>query len=83
MRSWHIPQRYNMVSGKGLSGWTTDAAGDQAPDFRQGWGAINQNAQFPNWINSSNMQDLTGGTPQILQPVDSGGYTDGNQGWGP
>jgi phage gp36-like protein len=83
MRSWHIPQRYNSVSGKGLSGFTTDSAGDQSPDFRWGYGAINQNLQFPNWINSSNMQDLTGGTPQILQPMDSGGYTDGNQGWGP
>lgn len=83
MRSWRIPQRYNSVSGKGLSGWTTDAAGDQSPDFRWGWGAINQNLQFPNWITPENMQELSGGTPQILQPVDSGGYTDGNQGWGP
>jgi phage gp36-like protein len=83
MRSWRIPQRYNSVSGKGLSGWTTDAAGDQSPDFRWGWGAINQNLQFPNWITPENMQELTGGTPQVLQPVDSGGYTDGNQGWGP
>jgi len=83
MRSWRIPQRYNSVSGKGLSGWTTDTAGDQSPDFRWGWGAINQNLQFPNWITPENMQELTGGTPQVLQPVDSGGYTDGNQGWGP
>ena len=83
MRSFHIPQRYNSVSGKGLSGWTTDAAGDQSPDFRWGWGSINQNLQFPNWITPENMQELTGGTPQVLQPVDSGGYTDGNQGWGP
>jgi len=29
------------------------------------------------------MQELTGGTPQILQPLDSGGYSDGNQGFGP
>jgi phage gp36-like protein len=83
MRSWRIPQRYNSVSGKGLSGFTTDSAGDQAPDFRVGWGAINQNLQFPNWITGENYQELTGGTPQILQPSDSGGYTDGNQGWGP
>ena len=83
MRSWRIPQRYNSVSGKGLGGWTTDTGGDQSPDFRQGWGAINQNLQFPNWITPNNMQDLTGGTPQILQPQDSGGYSDGNQGWGP
>lgn len=83
MRSWRIPQRYNSVSGKGLSGWTVDTAGDQSPDFRWGWGAVNQNLQFPNWITPENMQELSGGTPQILQPVDSGGYTDGNQGWGP
>jgi phage gp36-like protein len=83
MRSWRTPQRYNSVSGKGLSGWTTDAAGDQAPDYRIGWGAIGQNNDFPNWITPNNYQDLTGGTPQVLQPSDSGGYTDGNQGWGP
>ena len=83
MRSWRIPQRYNSVSGKGLSGWTNDTAGDQAPDFRWGYGAINQNLQFPNWITPENMQELTGGTPQILQPLDSGGYSDGNQGFGP
>ncbi len=83
MRSWRIPQRYNGVSGKGLSGFTTDTAGDQAPDYRVGWGAIGQNNSFPNWITGDNYQELTGGTPQILQPSDSGGYTDGNQGWGP
>jgi phage gp36-like protein len=83
MRSWHIPQRYNSVSGKGLSAWTTDSAGDLSPDFRWGFGAVNQNLNFPNWITPGNMQDLTGGTPQILQPMDSGGYSDGNQGWGP
>jgi phage gp36-like protein len=83
MRSWRIPQRYNSVSGKGLSGWTTDMAGDQAPDYRVGWGAIGQNNDQSNWITGRNYQELTGGTPQILQPTDSGGYTDGNQGWGP
>jgi len=83
MRSFRIPQRYNSVSGKGLSGWTNDTAGDQAPDFRWGYGAINQNLQFPNWITPENMQELTGGTPQIFQPLDSGGYSDGNQGFGP
>ena len=84
MRSWHIPQRYNMVSGKGLSGWTTDTAGDQAPDYRVGWGAIGQNNDFPNWIDGSNYEELTGGTPTIAEPVDAGGYRiDGNSGWGP
>ena len=83
MRSFRIPQRYNSVSGKGLSGWVTDTGGDQAVDFRFGYGAINQNLQFPNWLTPENMQELTGGTPQILQPQDSGGYSDGNQGFGP
>jgi phage gp36-like protein len=73
MRSWRIPQRYNGVSGKGLSGWTTDTAGDQAPDYRIGWGAIGQNNIDPNWVTLENYADL-GGTPQILQPNDAGGY---------
>ena len=81
MRSWRIPQRYNMVSGKGLSGWTTDTAGDQAPDYRQGWGAIGQNDDFPNWITPSNFAELSGGTPQIIEPTDAGGYTYDNGGW--
>jgi phage gp36-like protein len=83
MRSWRIPQRYNGVSGKGFSGFTTDTAGDQAPDYRVGFGTIGQNNSAPNWITPGNFEELTGGTPQILQPSDSGGYTDGNQGWGP
>ena len=84
MRSWRTPQRYNGVSGKGLSGWTTDTAGDQAPDYRIGYGAIGQNHDFPNWITGENYQDLTGGTPQIVEPTDAGGYViDGNQGFGP
>jgi hypothetical protein len=84
MRSWRIPQRYNMVSGKGLSGWTTDSAGDQAPDYRIGWGAVGQNDIFPNWITADNYAELTGGTPQIAEPTDAGGIViDGNQGFGP
>jgi phage gp36-like protein len=84
MRSWRIPQRYNGVSGKGLSGFTTDTAGDQAPDYRLGWGAVGQNNDFPNWVTADNYTDLTGGTPQIMEPTDAGGYViDGNQGFGP
>ena len=81
MRAWRIPQRYNSVSGKGLSGWTTDTAGDQAPDYRQGWGAIGQNNDFPNWITPGNYQELTGGTPQITEPTDAGGITYDTGGW--
>jgi hypothetical protein len=82
MRSWRTPQRYNSVSGKGLSGWTTDSAGDLSPDFRWGYGAVNQNLEFPNWLNGSNMMELTGGTPLITEPTDAGGISiDGNQGF--
>jgi len=81
MRAWRIPQRYNSVSGKGLSGWTTDTAGDQSPDYRQGWGAIGQNNDFPNWITPGNYQELTGGTPQITEPTDAGGITYDTGGW--
>jgi len=78
MRSWRIPQRYNSVSGKGLSGWTTDTAGDQAPDYRIGWGAIGQNNDFPNWVTVNNFIEL-GGTLQIAEPNDAGGwYIDGS-----
>lgn len=81
MRSWRIPQRYNNVSGKGLSGWVTDTAGDQAPDYRQGFGAIGQNNIFPNWITTENYQELTGGTPQITEPTDAGGISYDSGGW--
>ena len=83
MRSWRIPQRYNGVSGKGLSGWTTDSAGDLAPDYRIGWGAIGQNNIDPNWITPENYQDLAGNTPNIVEPSDAGGYLFPNEGWGP
>lgn len=73
MRAFRIPQRYNSVSGKGLSGWTTDTGGDQAPDYRQGWGAIGQNNDQPNWLSARNFEDL-GGTPQLVEPNDAGGY---------
>ena len=83
MRSWRIPQRYNMVSGKGLSGWATDTAGDLAPDYRIGWGAIGQNDIDPNWITPDNFQDLAGNTANLTEPSDAGGYMFPNQGWGP
>lgn len=73
MRSWRIPQRYNGVSGKGLSGWVTDTGGDQAPDYRLGYGGIGQNNTDPNWINASNFNDLSS-TLQIIEPSDAGGW---------
>lgn len=73
MRSWRIPQRYNGVSGKGFSGWNTDPAGDQAPDYRIGFGATGQNNIDNNWITPRNFLDL-GGSLAIAQPSDSGGF---------
>lgn len=82
MRSWRIPQRYNSVSGKGLSGWNPDMAGDQSVDFRIGYGATGQNVEPPNWISQRNYEDL-GGTPQITQPNEAGGSTvDGTTSYG-
>lgn len=83
MRSWRIPQRYNSVSGKGLSGWATDTAGDLAPDYRLGYGAVGQNNVDPNWITPENYQDLAGNTPNLVEPSDAGGYLFPNEGWGP
>jgi phage gp36-like protein len=79
MRSWRIPQRYNGVTGKGFSGWQTDAAGDLAPDYRIGWGAIGQNNDQPNgytatWGDPYAMERLDGNTGVTLQPTDAGGW---------
>lgn len=72
MRSWRIPQRYNSVSGKGLSGWSTDMAGEQGVDFRVGYGATGQNAAAPNWVGPRDFEDL-GGAFLITEPGDAGG----------
>lgn len=72
MRTWRVPQRYNAMSGKGFSGWVTDTGGDQAPDYRVGFGSVGQNSEFPNWITSRNFEDL-GGALQLSYPSDSGG----------
>lgn len=82
MRSWRIPQRYNGVSGKGFSGWNSDTGGDQALDFRVGFGAVGQNNSESNWLTLRNFQDL-GGTLQIAQPSDAGGLEfDGTTSYG-
>jgi phage gp36-like protein len=82
MRSWRIPQRYNSVSGKGLSGWNTDTAGDQAIDFRVGFGAVGQNNSESNWLTPRNNMDL-GGSLQMSQPSDAGGVEfDGTASYG-
>jgi phage gp36-like protein len=49
MRSWRIPQYFNGVSGKGLSGWWTDSAGDLTEDYRYDWYNAERNNEDPNW----------------------------------
>lgn len=81
LRTWRVPQRYNSVSGKGFSGWNTDPAGDQSPDYRIGFGATGQNNTESNWLSPRNFQDL-GGALYITQPQDAGGeMVDGYQGF--
>jgi phage gp36-like protein len=72
MRSFRTPQRYNSVSGKGLSGWNVDTAGDQGLDYRWGYGSIGQNNNQSNWLGERNFMQLDGDLTSI-QPTDSGG----------
>ena len=78
MRSWRIPQRYNGVTGKGFSGWQTDAAGDLGVDYRLGYGAIGQNNSEPNgyggWGDPYAMERLDGNVGITIQPTDMGGF---------
>jgi len=78
MRSWRIPQRYNGVTGKGFSGWQTDAAGDLGVDYRLGYGAIGQNNSEPNgyggWGDPYAMERLDGNAGMTMQPTDAGGW---------
>ena len=71
VRSHRIPQYYNGVSGKGLSGWWVDSAADEATDFRE------------NNVNSQNNNDQANGGGGISDgsrtnpnsPTDDGGDT--------
>ena len=71
VRSHRIPQYYNGVSGKGLSGWWVDSAAEEATDFRE------------NSINSQNNNDQANGGGGISDssrtnpnsPTDDGGDT--------
>ena len=71
VRSHRIPQYYNGVSGKGLSGWWVDSAAEEASDFRE------------NSINSQNNNDQPNGNAGVSDssrtspnsPTDNGGDT--------
>lgn len=73
LRSWRIPQYYNGVSGKGLSGWWKDSAGDRVPDYRWDFFNAENNNDEPNWGDHGDEAYL----PQ--QPADNGAtITSGN-----
>lgn len=63
LRVWRIPQRYNSISGKGLSGWWTDSASEFNSDYRKDYVDQELNNDEPN-----------GGTPsEVSRPNDLGG----------
>lgn len=49
LRSWRIPQYYNGVSGKGLSGWWVDSAGSLNDDWRYDKYNAETNNDNSNW----------------------------------
>lgn len=70
MRSWRIPQYYNGVSGKGLSGWWTDTAGDRVQDYRYDFYNAENNNDDPNWGDGLGGEASNAYVPQ--QPADDG-----------
>lgn len=75
IRSWRIPQVYNGVSGKGLSGWWNDAAYDQTNDWRYSRKNSENNNNERNWGTSR----ASGGYDDRIpnQPTDGGGSNAG------
>jgi phage gp36-like protein len=66
IRSWRIPQYYNGVSGKGLSGWWTDSGADENADWKEAGFADETNNDESNWEQGNKAR-----IP--VQPGDSGG----------
>jgi len=69
VRSWRIPQRYNGVSGKGLSGWWNDSGAEEVNDWRYDRSNSEVNNNDGNWRGV--MKDDDSRKPQ--QPADDGG----------
>ena len=70
LRSWRIPQYYNGVSGKGLSGQWTDSAAEENSDWRRNRQNSEQNNDQGNYSKGSN-----GVVRNPQQPADGGGST--------
>ena len=74
IRSWRIPQVYNGVSGKGLSGFWTDPGHSEVDDWRYSRTNSEGNNDDGNWNRGGRRlaPDRT-----LDQPVDDGGNNDG------
>jgi len=70
LRTWRIPQYYNGASGKGLSGWWTDSAGDRVQDWRYDFYNAENNNDDPNWDDDLGTEASNAYLPQ--QPADDG-----------
>lgn len=68
LRSWRLPQAYNGASGKGLSGWWTDSAGNRTKDWRYDQYNSETNNTEGNWSGRRNKEGIN---PE--QPTDQGG----------
>ena len=73
VRSHRVPQVYNGVSGKGLSGFWSDSGYSETDDWRYSRNNAEGNNDEGNWSSSRGLSpDRT-----IDQPVDDGGSNDG------
>ena len=72
VRSWRVPQVYNGVSGKGLSGWWTDSGYSEVDDWRYDRDNAEGNNDDGNYGGSGFNE---GRIPD--QPVDDGGTNEG------
>ena len=73
VRSHRVPQVYNGVSGKGLSGWWSDSGFSEVDDWRYDRDNAEGNNNDENWASRSHLSP-----DRILdQPVDDGGSNEG------
>jgi len=70
IRSWRVPQVYNGVSGKGLSGWWNDSGEEEVGDWRYDRENSEKNNTESNW-RRGHETDHNPRQPQ--QPTDGGG----------
>jgi len=71
IRSWRIPQYYNGVSGKGLSGWWNDSGFKEMNDWRYDRWNSESNNNEPNW--GGGQSGSYDDTRMPDQPTDDGG----------